>query len=413
MNKIKITITGQAGFVGTHLYNYLKLDDQFEVIDFKDAYFQDQSKLEEIVKQCDAIVHLAAINRYKDDDILYNTNVKLVEQLIGACKTTRSTPHILFSSSTQEERDNPYGRSKFKGRELLEAWAEENGAAFTGLIIPNVFGAFGVPNYNSVIATFCYKLTHNEVPEVHVDGKLDLIYVHKLVEEMIQKVKEKATGDSSTALGMTKMSSRDDLQHHSDQSEAKRNEEEESVGEILRIERYTVPHQYTAKVTEILAILKNFKEEYLEKGIFPNLRKPFEKDLFNTYRTYVDETHYPFYYTKHTDDRGSFVEIARTNSSGQFSYSTTVPGITRGNHYHTRKAERFAVIKGKATIQLRQIGTDKVINYKLDGENPSFVDMPIWTTHNIINTGEEELVTLFWINEPYDTEDPDTYFEVV
>ncbi len=409
MNKIKITITGQAGFVGTHLYNFLKLDDQFEVIDFKDTYFQDQSKLEEIVNQCDAIVHLAAMNRHDDDQVLFDTNVKLVEQVIKACETTNSSPHILFSSSTQEERDNPYGRSKFKGRELLETWAKENGAAFTGLIIPNVFGAFGVPNYNSVVATFCHKLTHNEVPEIHVDGTLDLIYVHKLVEEMIQKVKEKTVRDLSATL----RSGRDDTKRHSDHSEVKRNEVEESVEVTKHIERYTVPYQYKAKVTEILSILKGFKEEYLEKGVFPDLSDPFEKDLFNTYRTYIDEDHYPFYYTKHTDNRGSFVEIARTNSSGQFSYSTTVPGITRGNHYHTRKAERFAVIKGKATIQLRRIGTDKVINYKLDGENPSFVDMPIWTTHNIINTGEEELLTLFWINEPYDAEDPDTYFEVV
>ncbi len=377
MNKIRIAITGQTGFVGTHLYNFLKLDNRFKVINFRDKYFREEDKLRNIIKQCDVIIHLAAMNRHEDDDILYNTNVKLVDQLIEACRTTKSTPHILFSSSTQEERDNPYGRSKFKGREMLETWAKENGAAFTGLIIPNVFGAFGLPNYNSVVATFCHKLTHDKTPEIHVDGELKLIYVHKLAEEIIAKVKEKFNTKNN------------------------------------KIERYLIPNQYTAKVTKILSILKSFKEEYLEKGIFPNLSDPFIKDLFNTFRTYIDKTHYPFYYTKHTDNRGSFVEIARTKSHGQFSYSTTVPGITRGNHYHTRKAERFAVIKGKATIQLRQIGTDEVINYKLDGDNPSFVDMPIWTTHNIINTGEEELVTLFWINEPYNTDDPDTYFEIV
>ena len=239
-----------------------------------------------------------------------------------------------------------------------------------------------MPNYNSVVATFCHKLTHNETPEIHVDGTLELIYVHKLVEEIKNKILV-----TSEFLLVTS--------HQS------------------LITRYLVPYQYKAKVTEILAILKGFKEEYLTKGVFPDLSDDLTKDLFNTFRTYIDKNHYPFYYTKHTDDRGSFVEVARTNSAGQFSYSTTVPGITRGNHYHTRKAERFAVIKGKATIQLRRIGTDKVINYKLDGDKPSFVDMPIWTTHNIINTGEEELVTLFWINEPYDQDDPDTYFEAV
>ncbi len=377
MKKITVSITGQTGFVGTHLYNFLRLNKYFEVIDFKDEYFQDQSKLEKIISQCDAVVHLAAMNRHKDDDILFSTNVELVEKLIKACNNTRSTPHILFSSSTQEERDNPYGRSKFKGRELLEKWAKKNDANFTGLIIPNVFGSFGIPNYNSVIATFCYKLTHNEIPEIHTDGNLELVYVHKLAEEIINKIFK---------------------QYNSEEK---------------KIERYLVPFQYKAKVTEILTILKSFTEEYLIKGVFPDLSIAFVKDLFNTYRTYIDEDHYPFYYTKNTDERGSFVEIARTSSSGQFSYSTTVSGVTRGNHYHTRKVERFAVIKGEARIQLRKIGTEEVINYDLSGENPSFVDMPIWTTHNIINTGNEELITLFWINEPYNQEDPDTYFETV
>ena len=148
-------------------------------------------------------------------------------------------------------------------------------------------------------------------------------------------------------------------------------------------------------------------------GFFPNLEDSFEKALFNTFRCYVPDSHYPVKYTKHTDNRGSFVEIARTQTSGQFSYSTTVPSITRGNHFHTRKAERFAVISGKALIQLRKIGTDKVIDYYLNGNVPAYVDMPIWHTHNIKNIGDEELISLFWINEPYDPEDADTYFENV
>jgi UDP-2-acetamido-2,6-beta-L-arabino-hexul-4-ose reductase len=148
-------------------------------------------------------------------------------------------------------------------------------------------------------------------------------------------------------------------------------------------------------------------------GIFPSLEDAFEKALFNTFRCYAPQEHYPVKLTKHTDDRGSFVEIARTETSGQFSFSTTVPGITRGNHYHTRKAERFAVISGKALIQLRKIGTDEVIDYYLDGKEPAYVDMPIWYTHNIKNIGDEELITLFWINEPYNPKNADTYFENV
>ena len=160
-------------------------------------------------------------------------------------------------------------------------------------------------------------------------------------------------------------------------------------------------------------MLETYASDYLERGVFPNLNDSFEKALFNTFRCYVPEDKYPMKLTKHTDNRGAFVEVVRAETSGQYSYSTTVPGITRGNHYHTRKAERFIVIKGKASIQLRKIGTDKVIEYHLDGDDPSFVDMPIWYTHNITNTGQEELLTLFWINEPYDQEDPDTFFESV
>lgn len=411
MDKIKVGITGQSGFVGTHLYNYINLDEKFELIEFDKSFFDDQGLFEKFVGKCAAVVHLAAMNRHVDPKVIYDTNIDLVKKLIKACKNSNATPHILFASSSQEGSDNYYAKSKQEGRELLETWVKDHGANCTSLIIPNVFGAFGKPNYNSVIATFCYKLNNEETPEVHVDAELELIYVNKLVEEIVQKVKEKADRDLSTALRC----GRDDAQRHSERSGVKRNEVEESIlrGKAVPIERYLVPYQYKAKVTEILAILKGFKEEYLAKGIFPNLSDPFKKDLFNTFRTYVNAYHYPFYYTKHKDNRGAFVEIARTNSSGQFSYSTTVPGITRGDHYHTRKAERFAVIKGKARIQLRRIGTDKIINYELDGEKPSFVDMPIWTTHNITNIGDIELVTLFWINEPYDEDDADTYFEVV
>ena len=378
---MKIAITGQAGFVGTHLYNYLKLDDNFELINFEDSFFQDQSKLEEIVSKCDAVVHLAAMNRHEDQQVIYDTNIKLVNQLIKACENTNSKPHILFSSSTQEEKDNLYGKSKLDGRELLENWAYKNDANFTGLVVPNVFGAFGRPNYNSVVATFCHKITHEETPEIHIDGEVKLIYVHKLIDEIKQKI---VTCDSLLVTSHKSL-----------------------------VTRYLVPHQYEVKVSKILALLLKFKDEYLANGVFPDLSIDFEKDLFNTFVTYVKTDHYPFMLTKHSDNRGAFVEVARTSSSGQFSYSTTVPGITRGNHYHTRKAERFTVIKGKATIELRKIGTNKIITYHLDGNKPSFVDMPIWTTHNITNVGDEELLTLFWINEPYDVEDPDTYFEEV
>jgi len=371
---MKVGITGQTGFMGTHLYNYLNLKEGIETIPFEDAYFDDKPVFEDFVKKCDVIVHLAAMNRHEDQQVIYDTNINLVEKLIAACECTQSKPHILFSSSTQEKQDNLYGQSKQKGRELFEGWAKRNEARFTGMIIPNVFGPFGQPYYNSVVATFCHQLTHGETSQIHVDGEVKLIYINDLSEEFYNKI---------------------------------------IANESRPVNKYEVPHRIAVKVSTILNLLNGYKNDYLEKGVFPDLSNTFELALFNTFRCYIPENHFPFYYSKHADNRGVFVEIARTNTSGQFSFSTTVPGITRGNHYHTRKAERFAVIKGKAKIQLRRIGTNQLIEYDLNGDQPSFVDMPIWYTHNIINTGDEELVTLFWINEPFNQDDPDTYFETV
>lgn len=167
-------------------------------------------------------------------------------------------------------------------------------------------------------------------------------------------------------------------------------------------------------MSRVLALLESYKSNYFEKGIIPNLDNEFEKNLFNTFLCYIDhKSFFPFPLKLNTDNRGSFVETVKLNSGGQVSFSTTVPGITRGNHYHTRKAERFAVIKGKARIELRKIGTTEILSFDLDGSQPSFVDMPIWYTHNITNVGDEELFTIFWINEHYKAEDGDTYFEQV
>ncbi|MGD1945212.1 MAG: NAD-dependent epimerase/dehydratase family protein [Croceivirga sp.] len=377
--KFKVGITGQAGFVGYHLYTTLSLDDRIELVGFERSFFEEPSHLKDFVASCDVIVHLAAMNRHQNPNVIYKTNVDLVKKLIAACESKEVTPHIIFSSSSQELRDNHYGRSKKEGKKLFEDWSQKSGAKFTSLTIPNVFGPFGKPNYNSVVATFCHKIARDEEVSIINDSEVGLIYINELVAVLIDAIFEKAKGQK--------------LNEHS------------SGIDIL-------PNHYI-KVSKLLILLKQYRKDYMENGVFPNLDNAFEKALFNTFRCYVPESHYPVAYIKHTDPRGSFVEITRAQSSGQFSFSTTVPAITRGNHFHTRKAERFAVIKGKARIQLRRIGTEQVINYTLDGEEPSYVDMPIWHTHNITNIGDDELITLFWINEPYNPEDADTYFEDV
>lgn len=370
----KIGITGQNGFIGSHLYNTLGLfQEEFERIDFENTFFEDTVKLDEFVSKCDVIVHLAAMNRHDSEQFIYETNIGLVNNLVESLKRTASKAHVIISSSTQEERGNLYGQSKREGREILNRWADECGGKLTGLIIPNVFGAFGKPFYNSFIATFCHQLTHGEQPTIANDGVVKLIYVQELVEVIINQIRISKT-----------------------------------------VPFFEVNHTSEQKVSEVLALLNDYKIKYFEGGEIPLLNSKFEHNLFNTYRSYIDyASHYPVKFTKHTDPRGAFVEIIRLGIGGQCSFSTTVPGITRGNHYHTRKIERFAVIKGKALIQLRKVGTDEVFDFYLDGDEPAYVDMPIWYTHNIKNIGEEDLYTIFWINEAFNPLDADTYFETV
>jgi UDP-2-acetamido-2,6-beta-L-arabino-hexul-4-ose reductase len=371
---LKVGITGQAGFVGTHLFNQLGLCDDYIRVPFEDAFFDDQSELEHFVGTCDVIVHLAAVNRHSDSEILYRTNISLVEKVIQTCEKSGSKPHILFSSSTQEERDNPYGKSKYDGRKLFENWARKNESGFTGLVIPNVYGPFGNPYYNSVIATFCHQLTHDETPGVEVDANIKFIYVNELVQHIEKVIK---TGKSG-------------------------------------IQTLNIPHTIEIQISKILDKLVGFKDSYFDNGIFPDLGCSFDKNLFNTFCCYIDhKKFFPITLKLHEDNRGSFVETMRLNSGGQVSFSRTKPGIIRGDHFHTRKAERFAVIKGRALIELRKIGSDKVMSFELDGDQPACVDMPIWHTHNIKNIGGDDLYTIFWINEQYDQTDPDTFYEMV
>lgn len=371
----RVGITGQNGFVGYHLSQTIQLlKDEFTLVPFDKEDFNHPERLANFVSGCDVIVHLAAKNRHADQEVIYQTNVGLVKLLIEALDTTGSTPHVLFSSSTQEERDNPYGRSKKEGRELLERWATDSGGKCTGLVIPNVFGPFGHPYYNSVVATFCHQLTHGEQPKIDMDGDMKLIYVAELVKEFLDAIRHPP---------------------------------------VVSHMRQVTPTA-SCKVSELLHILSGYQSSYFEKGAIPDLTSTFHRNLFITFLTYIDHRRFfPFPLTKNSDARGTFVETVRIGSGGQVSFSTTVPGITRGNHFHTRKAERFAVIKGRARIELRKIGSSDVLAFELDGAQPSFVDMPVWYTHNITNIGDEELYTIFWINEFYDPADPDTFFVTV
>jgi UDP-2-acetamido-2,6-beta-L-arabino-hexul-4-ose reductase len=318
-------------------------------------------------------VHLAAVNRHESAEKLYEINVSLTLSLINALERTGAKPHILISSSTQEEKNNLYGASKKESRKLFANWANQTNSSFTGMIIPNVFGPFSKPFSNSVIATFCFQLTHELKPKIEVDSQLNLVYVGDLVQQIIQRIDSKDNSHNCEVKGGS-----------------------------------------FQKVSQILKDLNNFKDTYLNNGEIPEMNSKYQIQLFNTFRSFIEfKIYYPKYLFPHKDKRGAFVEIIRHGISGQTSYSTTAIEITRGNHFHTRKIERFAVILGKALIQLRKISTDEILNFELEGNQPSFVDIPVWYTHNIKNIGQEELLTIFWINEPYDPKDTDTFFEVV
>jgi UDP-2-acetamido-2,6-beta-L-arabino-hexul-4-ose reductase len=372
MSKKTIGITGMAGFVGSHLRDRLFKEKDIELLSYNDSFYENPDAFIEFVRNANLIVHLAGVNR-DEPGVVYQKNVELMEKLLACADAAQSIPYIIFSSSTQIERDNEYGRGKKRAMELLEQWSNKHNIPAVSMVIPNVFGDGGRPFYNSVVATFCYQLTHGQEPTVLQDGQMTMIYINDLVEEIYRLI-EKPPG-----------------------------------GYLVE---YIAPRA-EVKVSEVLSLLNRYKDAYYGSGRVPATRSDFERDLYNTFITYMDAVDWERQLKLNTDDRGSFVEVFKLEKGGQVSFSTTRPGITRGNHYHVRKNEKFCVVSGQASIKLRRIGTDKIIEYQVSGDKPSWVEMPIYHTHNITNVGSTELVTLFWINEHFNPNDPDTFFEEV
>lgn len=368
---MKIGITGQRGFVGTHLTNNIKfICDEFELVPFENKYFDEVDKLDLFISQCDVVVHLSGINRHSDQDFLYKKNIELTETLISSLTKSKNKTHLIFSSSIQENNNSPYGNAKLESRIKFLDWSEKSGNKFTGLIIPNLYGPFCKPNYNSVVATFCDKLINNESPFIIEDKAIEITYVQDLCLKILDVIKF-GINDSYLKIDYLKK----------------------------------------IKVSDLLTKLNSFASQYIEMGIIPDLNNHFDISLFNTFRSYIDyKIFFPKQYNKHNDSRGSFFELIRTNTKGQFSFSDTYQNKIRGNHFHTRKIERFSVIRGKALIEIRRVDSNEKISLIIDGKSPSYVDMPIWFTHNIKNIGNSELIATFWINEHYDKTDSDTYY---
>lgn len=364
----RIGITGANGFLGWHLRSYLHALKDFEVISADRIVMNDPVRLREFAAGADAIVHLAGANR-GDNSTVHETNVALAQQLISACESAGIRPHVVYANSTHSARDTPYGESKRIAAEKLAAWATKAQARFTNLVLPHVFGEHCRPHYNSAIATFCHQLARGEAPRIIEDGQLELIHAQTVAENIINCIVQTTVGDVRLA-GTPIM------------------------------------------VSAALTTLRKLAGEYSAQ-IIPDFENALALELFNCYRSCLFPQHYPVGLQLRTDSRGSLFEGVKTHHGGQGFLSTTRPGITRGNHYHRRKFERFLVVQGDALIRIRRLLTNEVAEFRVSGSQPAYVDMPVLHTHNITNTGSTDLMTLFWTQEIFDPANTDTYSETV
>ncbi len=369
---MKILISGHNGFVGKHLIRKLKCLELKHEIDFlTKPNFQSKDLISKISPN-DIIFHFAGVNRDASDEEVYKKNNTINELLHSALEEIKFKGKLLFTSSIQEDLNTLYGKAKKEARLKFEEQSNHLGYKFYGIIAPNIFGPFCRPNYNSFISTFSSMLIDKKTPTIDNDVKVSLIYIGDFIEEIVKIL------DSDKNVNLNKR----------------------------LINEYNV--------SEILVKLNMFNDLYINKGQMPNVSLHFDLCLFNTFRSYIEiNSFYPRKHQEFIDNRGVFSELARSFSEGQTSYSITKKGEIRGNHFHTRKIERFSIIKGKAKIQLREILSEEVLEFIIDGSHPTYVDMPIWYTHNIQNIGDEDLITVFWINEHYKEDTSDTYLENV
>ncbi len=330
--------------------------------------FADPNALDDFVRSCDAIVHLAGMNR-GDSVELETVNIRLAEDLVKSCERQKSQAHIIFSSSTHIYKEGSYGRSKRICAEHFRQWAKKSGGEFSNMILPHVFGECGKPFYNSVVSTFCHQLAQGEAPQIIDDSPLELAHAQTVAEIIYDLLLTKKTGDI-TVEGVPMM------------------------------------------VSELLEKLRAMADSY-EAHIIPDLRDRLDLALFNTYRSYLFPQAYPRDLQLHEDDRGHLFEAVKNLNGGQSFVSTTKPGITRGNHYHLSKLERFLVVRGRAEICLRRMFKDEIVKFEVSGDRPQYIDIPTLHTHTIANTGDTELLTLFWAHEIYDPSATDTIPEPV
>lgn len=381
---MNILITGAKGFVGRNLVSQLyniqtgKAKNYAVSSDIKVFEYDidsDAAELETYCKNADFVFNLAGVNRPKDQTEFMQGNFGFASILLNTLKKYHNTCPVMISSSTQAALDNPYGESKRAGEELLFRYAAETGAKVLVYRFPNVFGKWCRPNYNSAVATFCNNIANDLSIQVNDPSVvMHLVYIDDVVDELIAALS----------------------------------------GNEHRLGNYCeVPVVHTISLGGIVDLLYSFKS-IPEKLTVPDLRDAFTKKLYSTYLSYLPKEKISYPLKMNIDERGSFTEIIRTPDRGQFSVNISKPGITKGQHWHHTKNEKFVVVSGHGLIQLRKIGTEEVINFEVSGDKIEVVEMIPGYTHNIINLSEtEDLVTFMWANEAFDPDKPDTYFEKV
>ncbi len=382
---MKILVTGAHGFVGKNLCAALKniaegKDKSFDINPDIEVFQFDIDTEAELLdtycRDCDFVFHLAGVNRPKEQSEFMEGNFGFTSTLLETLKKYNNTCPVMISSSIQAALDNPYGLSKRAGEELMFDYSVKTGAKVLVYRLPNVFGKWCRPNYNSAVATFCNNIA-NDLPITVNDRSvlMTLVYIDDVVSELINALKGNETRD----------------------------------GEYCKI-----PVEHKITLGEIVDLIYSFKNQP-DTLIVPEIpNNSFAKKLYSTYLSYLPKNKVAFPLKMNIDQRGSFTELIKSEKCGQVSVNISKPGITKGQHWHNTKWEFFIVVSGKGLIQQRKIGTDEVLNFEVSGEKIEAVHMLPGYTHNIINLSDtEDLVTVMWANESFDPSKPDTFFEIV
>jgi len=364
---MNILVTGAAGFIGRNLCVFLQ-EAGFNNLE-KITRDDNEESIVEKVKTADFIYHLAGVNRPENDEDFKKGNTELTQQILNTlAENGRKTP-VLLTSSIQAALDNPYGASKAGAENAVANYQQKTGAATYIYRMPNVFGKWCRPNYNSAVATFCYN-TINDLPiTIHnPDAALNLVYIDDVCDEFVRLL-----------------------------STTEKKEQYCSIGPV-----------YETTVGKVVSLLSEFKESR-ESLISAKVGEGFVRALYSTYVSYLSPEQFSYSVTRHSDERGTFVEMLKTKDSGQFSFFTAHPGITRGGHYHHTKTEKFLVIKGKAHFRFKNIITGEFYECFTSGDQPEIVEtIPGWA-HDITNISCDELICMLWANEIFDREKPDTF----